>query len=216
MSCNIEWNCPSGSFPYTVREGDTLYSLAKRFETSVSRLAELNSIRDINVLNIGDKLCIPEPLQYFPTCRTSNYYVVQKGDSIDSIADYFGVRDTQIVYSNIGIDPDNLYEGMILCIPLAPPRLCIRIDGDNLILQYKSGEEVSFPCINILQNFSSQIIQKQIDTSFGGKKRLNTLVPDIAISSRSAKRSERDILLSDDDMDKVFNLISVGTGVEIL
>ncbi len=216
MSCNIEWNCPSGSFPYTVREGDTLYSLAKRFETSVSRLAELNSIRDINVLNVGDTLCIPEPLQYFPTCRTSNYYVVQKGDSIASIADYFGVREAQIVYSNIGIDPDNLYEGMILCIPLAPPRLCVRIDGDSLILQYKSGEEVSFPCINILQNFSSQIVQKQIDTSFGGKKRLNTLVPDIAISSRSAKRSERDILLSDDDMDKVFNLVSVGTGVEIV
>lgn len=215
MSCNIEWNCPSGSFPYTVREGDTLYSLSKRFETSVSRLAELNSIKDINVLNIGDKLCIPEPLQYFPTCRTSNYYVVQKGDSISSIAAYFGVGDAQLIYSNIGIDSENLYEGMILCIPLAPPRLCIRIDGNNLILDYESGEEVSFPCINILRNFSSQIIQKQIDTSFGGKKRLNTLVPDIAISSRSAKRSERDILLSDDDMDKVFNLVSVGTGVEI-
>lgn len=216
MSCNIEWNCPSGSFPYTVRAGDTLYSLAKRFETSVSRLAELNSIKDVNVLNIGDTLCIPEPLQYFPTCRTSNYYVVQNGDSINSIADYFGVRDTQIVYSNIGIEPDNLYEGMILCIPLAPPKLCIRINGDSLTLEYNSGEEVSFSCENVLNNFSSQVIQKQIDTSFGGKKRLNTLVPDIAISSRSAKRSEKDILLSDNDMDKVFNLVSVGTGVEIV
>ncbi len=216
MSCNIEWNCPAGSFPYTVRAGDTLYSLAKRFETSVSRLAELNSIENVNILNIGDTLCIPEPLQYFPTCRTSNYYVVQKGDSIGSIADYFGVRDTQIVYSNIGIDPDNLYEGMILCIPLAPPRLCIRINGNNLTLEYNSGEEVSFPCENVLNNFSSQVIQKQIDTSFGGKKRLNMLVPDIAISTRSARRSEKDIILSDDDMDKVFNLVSVGTGVEII
>ncbi len=216
MSCNIDWNCPSGSFPYTVREGDTLYLLAKRFETSVSRLAELNSIKDINVLNIGDTLCIPEPFQYFPTCRTSNYYVVQNGDSIDSIADYFGVRSAQIIYSNIGIDPDNLYDGMILCIPLAPPKLCIRIDKDNLTLKYKSGEEVAFPCTNTLRDFSSQVIQKQIDTSFGGKKRLNTLVPDIAISSRSAKRSERDILLADNDMDKVFNLVSIGTGVEIV
>ncbi len=216
MSCNIEWNCPSGSFPYTVRKGDTLYALAKRFETSVSRLAELNSISDINVLNIGDTLCIPEPLQYFPACKTSNYYVVQKGDSISSIADYFGVRDTQIVYSNIGIDSDNLYEGMILCIPLAPPKLCIRVDDDNLKLIYKSGEEVSFPCKNDLKNFSTQIVQKQIDTSFGGKKRLNTLVPDIAISSESAKRSKKDIILYDNDMDKVFNLVSVGTGVEIV
>lgn len=215
MSCNIEWNCPPGSFPYTVREGDTLYLLAKRFESSVSRLAELNSISDINVLNIGDTLCIPEPLQYFPACKTSNYYVVNTGDTLDSIAGYFGVSSAQIVYSNIGIDADSLYEGMILCIPLAPPKLCIRINRDTLTLSYFSGEEIHFPCKNVLSNFSSQIVQKQIDTSFGGKKRLNTLVPDIAISSESARRSENDIILSDNDMDKVFNLVSVGTGVEI-
>ena len=215
MSCNIEWNCPPGSFPYTVREGDTLYLLAKRFESSVSRLAELNSISDINVLNIGDTLCIPEPLQYFPACKTSNYYVVNTGDTIDSISGYFGVSSAQIVYSNIGIDADSLYEGMILCIPLAPPKLCIRINRDTLTLSYFSGEEIHFPCKNFLSNFSSQIVQKQIDTSFGGKKRLNTLVPDIAISSESARRSENDIILSDNDMDKVFNLVSVGTGVEI-
>ena len=215
MSCNIEWNCPPGSFPYTVREGDTLYLLAKRFESSVSRLAELNSISDINVLNVGDTLCIPEPLQYFPACKTSNYYVVNTGDNIDSIAEYFGVSSAQIVYSNIGIDADSLYEGMILCIPLAPPKLCVRINRDSLSLSYFSGEEVHFSCRNVLSNFSSQIVQKQIDTSFGGKKRLNTLVPDIAISSESARRSANDIILSDNDMDKVFNLVSVGTGVEI-
>ena len=215
MNCNIRWECPSGSFPYTVREGDTLYSLAKRFETSVSRLAEINSIEDINVLNIGETLCIPEPLQYFPACKTSNYYVVQKNDTTNSIADYFGVSAAQIVYSNIGIDPDNLYEGMILCIPLAPPKLCIEIRNNVLTLAYSSGERVDFLCTNALKDFSSQVVQKQIDTSFGGKKRLNLLVPDIAISSIDAKRSGKDIILSDDDMDKVFNLVSVGTGVVI-
>ena len=216
MSCNTEWNCPSGSFPYTVRAGDTLYLLAKRFETSVDRLAQINSISDVNVLNIGDTLCIPEPLQYFPACRTSNYYVVQKEDSTESIADYFGVSSAQIVYSNIGIDADNLYEGMILCIPLAPPRLCIHVNESTLFLRYNNGDEVSFPCENMLRDFSSQVVQKQIDTSFGGKKRLNLLVPDVAISSLEAKRSQRDIILSDNDMDKVFNLVSVGTGVEII
>lgn len=215
MSCNIQWNCPPGSFPYTVRQGDTLYALAKRFETNVSRLAELNSITDINVLNVGDTLCIPQPLQYFPACKTSNYYVVHTGDTIDSIAGYFGVTSAQIVYSNIGIEPDELYDGMILCIPLAPPKLCVKVSGSTLTLAYASGEEVSFSCTNTLSDFTSQIVQKQIDTSFGGKKRLNFLVPDVAISSNAAKRSEKDIILSDNDMDKVFNLVPVGTGVEI-
>ena len=102
---------------------------------------------------------------------------------------------------------------MILCIPLAPPKVCIKLDGNTLRLSYKSTEEVVFNCINPLSDFSSAIVQKQIDTSFGGKKRLNTLVPDIAISSKSAQRSSKDIILSDNDMDKVFNLVPVGTEV---
>lgn len=215
MSCNIEWNCPPGSFPYTVSPGDTLYMLAKRFETSVQRLQEINSIENPNVLNIGDTLCIPEPLQYFPTCKTSNYYVVQNGDTIFTIASYFGVSTAQIMYSNIGIDENNLYEGMILCIPLAPPKLCVSINGNILTLLYNSGDKAQFPCRNTLKDFSSQVVQKQIDTSFGGRKRLNLLVPDTAISSLSAQKSDRDIILADNDMDKVFNLVPVGTGVEI-
>lgn len=215
MNCNFRWDCPAGSFPYTVRQGDTLYNIAKTFETSVSRLAELNSIKDINIINVGDVLCIPQPLQYFPACRTTNYYVVNNGDTISSIASYFGVSDAQIVYSNIGIDADNLYEGMVLCIPLAPPKVCIKIMGNSLVLSYQNGDEASFECKTSLRDFSSAIVQKQLDTSFGGRKRLNTLVPDIAISSQSAKRSDKDIILSDNDMDKVFNLVPVGAEVHI-
>ncbi|MBQ8807693.1 MAG: LysM peptidoglycan-binding domain-containing protein [Clostridia bacterium] len=215
MSCNIEWNCPPGSFPYTVRQGDTLYSISKRFESSVIRLAQLNKIEDVNVLSVGQVLCIPQPLQYFPACRTSNYYVVHTGDTLESIADYFGVSSSQILYSNIGIDPDYLYDGMILCIPLAPPKLCVNVKGTLLTLSYENGDEATFRCINNLSDFSSQIAQKQLDTSFGGKKRLNTLVPNIAISSKSAQRSENDIILSDRDMDTVFNLVPVGAGVYV-
>ena len=216
MRCTYKWNCPPGSFPYTVRKGDSLYSIAKSFETSVSRLIQINSISNPNIINEGDVLCIPEPLQYFPSCRSSNYYVVNEGDTINSIAAYFGVRTAQIMYSNIGIDEDNLYTGMILCIPLAPPKLCVSINGNSLNLEYLTGETVSFTAQNSLSNLSTAIVQKQIDTSFGGRKRLNLLIPDIAISSLSAKKSESDIVLSDNDMDTVFNLVTVGTEVNVL
>lgn len=215
MNCTYTWSCPAGSFPYTVRQGDTLYSIAKRFESTVDRLAELNSIEDVNLLSVGQTLCIPLPLQYFPACRTTNYYVVHSGDTAASISEYFGVSTAQLLYSNIGIDIDALYDGMILCIPLAPPVLCINIDKSTLTLSYFSGEEVSFPCTNTLSDISTNIVQKQINTSFGGEKRLNFLIPSIAITNPGAKRSERDIVLSDDDMDIVFNLVSVGTEVHI-
>ena len=100
-----------------------------------------------------------------------------------------------------------------MCIPLAPPKVCIILQNNLLTLTYKSGDKVSFNCVNPAGEFASSIIQKQIDTSFGGKKRLNTLAADIAISSKSAQRSSRDIILSDKDMDTVFNLVPVGTEV---
>ncbi len=215
MSCSFSWNCPPGSFPYTIRQGDTLYSIAKRFETSVERLAQINSIANVNSINAGDRLCIPLPLQYFPACMTTNYYVVNETDTIESIADYFGVSTAQILYSNIGIDANNLYRGMILCIPLAKPPVCVSIENGILKLLYPSGNILSFPVAHNLAPTPSVIVQKQIDTSFGGKKRLNLLETDSAISSPSAQRSENDILLGEDDMDKVFNLVTVGTEVNI-
>lgn len=215
MSCSFSWNCPPGSFPYTVREGDTLYSIAKRFETTVERLARINSIADANIINTGQNLCVPLPLQYFPACMTTNYYVVNESDTIGSIADYFGVSTAQIIYSNIGIDADNLYNGMILCIPLAKPPVCINVEGGFLKLIYPSGDSSSFPAAYNLSPTQSVIVQKQIDTSFGGKKRLNLLESGSAISSPSAQRSENDILLGEDAMDKVFNLVTVGTEVTI-
>lgn len=216
MDCTYSWNCPPGSFPYTIRQGDTLYTIARKFETTVSRLAKLNNITDINRISVGDSLCVPQPLSFFPACRSTNYYVVQQNDTVDSIARYFGVSTAQIIYSNIGIDPENLYKGMILCIPLAPPKLCINIEQNTLKLSYSSGEEVGFPITNTLSSLSTAVVQKQIDTSFGGRKRLNLLIPAIAIASQSAKTSDKDIVLSDSDMDSVFNLVPVGTEVNIL
>ncbi len=213
MKCNSEWNCPAGSFPYTVRTGDTLYSLAKRFESTVERLAEINDIEDVNKIYVGQQLCIPLPMQYFPACRTTNYYVVKDGDTAVSISRYFGISTTQLLYSNIGIDIEKLYEGMILCIPLAPPVLCICIDKNTLTLNYKNGEELCFPCSHSIRDINSNIVQKQLETSFGGAKRLNLLIPEIAITNMEGKRYNTDIVLSDKDMDTVFNLVTVGTEV---
>jgi flagellum-specific peptidoglycan hydrolase FlgJ len=48
---------PKYSIPnyYTVKKGDTLYSIAKRFNTTVKMLKEINGLKD-NTLSIGQKL----------------------------------------------------------------------------------------------------------------------------------------------------------------
>ena len=42
---------------YIVEKGDTLYSIAKKFETSVAVLKEINTMND-NILSIGQQLII--------------------------------------------------------------------------------------------------------------------------------------------------------------
>ena len=77
---------PSGMFMYTVRNGDTLYSIAQRYKTTVKAIQELNYLKTIN-LEVGQVLRIPE--NYSNTENSlPNYinYTVKKGDSLYSIA----------------------------------------------------------------------------------------------------------------------------------
>lgn len=44
---------------YAVESGDTLSSIAARFDTSISAIVELNELDDADTLAIGDELLIP-------------------------------------------------------------------------------------------------------------------------------------------------------------
>ncbi len=54
---------------YVVQPGDTLFSIAARFNVSVSELATINKIYDVNVLYVGQVLTLPNPLA--PTTQQS-------------------------------------------------------------------------------------------------------------------------------------------------
>lgn len=64
---------------YTVVRGDSLWSIAKRYQISVEDLIKLNNLININ-LKIGDVLKIPK------SSNSLNTYVVKNGDSLWSIA----------------------------------------------------------------------------------------------------------------------------------
>lgn len=44
---------------YTVKKGDTLSAIAKAYKTTVSALADLNKIKNVNLIRIGQRLKIP-------------------------------------------------------------------------------------------------------------------------------------------------------------
>jgi LysM repeat protein len=51
--------CPSGTTAYIIQAGDTLYSLAQRFGTTVAAIIAANPGINPNALQIGQTVCIP-------------------------------------------------------------------------------------------------------------------------------------------------------------
>jgi len=58
---------PSPFEEYTVKQGDSLSSIAQQFGTTADELARINSITDPNTLDVGQKLQVPRPTIPSPT-----------------------------------------------------------------------------------------------------------------------------------------------------
>lgn len=98
-------------FPYTVRPGDTLWALAKRFDTSVEELVRLNSIKDPNSIYVNQVLRIPG------TPSAEKTYTVQPGDTLWGISQLYGITVNQLVQLNGIANPDLIYPGQVLRLP---------------------------------------------------------------------------------------------------
>ncbi len=65
---------------HTVRSGDTLSALAKKYSTSVDKLAKANNIKNANQIQVGQKLTIPDSFERPRTTKPAP----AKGDKFDS------------------------------------------------------------------------------------------------------------------------------------
>ena len=82
---------------YTVKSGDTLYSIAREYNISVQDIKDANNLINNN-LTIGQKLIIPTP-----TIESNDIvYTVKKGDNLYSIAKTYGLTQQELMnYNNI-------------------------------------------------------------------------------------------------------------------
>lgn len=85
---------PSVGTTYTVQAGDTLYSIAKKYDTTVDQIKNLNQLTS-NSLAIGQILQIPTTTSVeIPT--TTRNYTVKPGDTLYSIAKNFNTTVNNI------------------------------------------------------------------------------------------------------------------------
>lgn len=101
-------NIPANT--YVVKSGDSLYSIAKKFNTSVDELKRLNN-KTSNLLSIGEKLIIPN-------VSDMNYetYIVVPGDTLYGIARKYNTTVNAIREAN-NLNNTMLSIGMTLKIP---------------------------------------------------------------------------------------------------
>ncbi|PKN87184.1 MAG: hypothetical protein CVU46_05180 [Chloroflexi bacterium HGW-Chloroflexi-8] len=118
----------SGPVEYTVLEGDTCYDIAATFEIDMMVLLAINNFGSGSCpINPGDKIIIPAPDTELPTATpwpanlprgTKLSYVVQFGDTLDSIADKFLSTVDAIMKENDLENANQLFAGAILDIPV--------------------------------------------------------------------------------------------------
>lgn len=91
---------------YTVKPGDSWWSIANRYGMSMYALAQRNGKTIYTVIHPGDKLTI--------SGQTSRTYTVRRGDTLSSIASRLGVSISAIVARNHISNPNLIFVGQRL------------------------------------------------------------------------------------------------------
>jgi LysM repeat protein len=117
----------TGQQTHVVQAGETLFHIALTYGVTVEALVAANGLADPSHIEVGQVLIIPgtaavlAPVANAPSqAHTSSgpvYYVVQVGDTINRIAQLYGVTPDEIATANGLADIDNIQVGQSLLIP---------------------------------------------------------------------------------------------------
>lgn len=124
----------SGGLTYTVQSGDTLASIADRFNVSVDDIVSANNITNPDIISIGQQFVIPTGSggtgsaaspsgasasgATGTTSADGSTYTVASGDTLASIANRFNISLDDLLEANPSIDNQDVISiGQVLNIP---------------------------------------------------------------------------------------------------
>lgn len=113
---------------HKVQKGDTLYSIGRKYQITVSELRVANNLSEKDVLKVGKKLIIPSADIENAVALSTNYsvksnskntksYAVQKGDTLYGIAKKYNIKVAELCSLNGLTSNDVLKVGQKIKVP---------------------------------------------------------------------------------------------------
>ena len=155
---------PNECVIYTVKKGDSLYEITKKYNTSVDAIKRYNNLTTNN-LSIGQKIRIPCNIEDNDDTVMPKYisYTVKAGDNLYNIAKKYNTTVDKIKRDN-NLQSNNLTIGKILLI---------EDTSDQSTIEECFGEEYEAPSSNI-----TYTVQKG-DNLYSIANKYNTTVNEI-------------------------------------
>jgi LysM repeat protein len=118
---------------YTVANGDTLASIAARFDTTVDALAAANGITNFALIYAGTTLRLSGPAFVAEAPASAENYTVKAGDKLGRIASTFGLPLADLARANAIANVNVIRIGQVLVIPGASAGWRCPVDGPRYI-----------------------------------------------------------------------------------
>ena len=135
---------------HIVQPGDSIYSIAKKYDLPMQRLIDDNDLEDLPYLIVGQALVV---------MADEVRHVVRRGETLYGIADDYGVGIRAMLEANPDIaDPDIVWAGQVLNIPLSSPKRGV-IDVNGYAFPDIGVEVLSktLPNLTFISIFSHQV-----------------------------------------------------------
>lgn len=144
----------AGTFTYTVRLGDTLATISRKFGVSADVILDMNHLRTRpDLIFVDEKLILPITMDFRPSYVNAFFYVIQTGDTVQTLNNKFYIdRFTVRLVNGIPADGNVLTPGATILIPAGPHRYSVQT-GDTI-----QGIAAMFgQTVNNILRFNSQL-----------------------------------------------------------
>lgn len=115
---------------YYVQYGDSLYSIASRYQSNIRKILNANVICNPDIIQAGKALIVPsgeEMGDELPRSGGLPYYITEPGDTLFCLSAAFGASIDTLAANNRIADPNLIFPGMeLLVLPVKPDAGALR------------------------------------------------------------------------------------------